>query len=78
MRNMVIDLQSSDTWKIHWTIAVNLISLHVHEEEGAICSGGDNIRFTSHNDSDEVIDELFEWLQSRYQENSETTIRGVL
>ena len=35
-----------------------------------------NIKFTSYNDANEVVDELFESLCSRYQENAETSMRG--
>ena len=35
-----------------------------------------NIKFTSYNDVDEVVDELFDSLRSRYQGNLETSRRG--
>ena len=38
-------------------------------------SRSDNIKFTSYNDADEVIDEFFKTLQSRYQRNLETQMR---
>ena len=39
-------------------------------------SSSNNIKFTSYNDANEVVDELFESLRSRYQENLETLMRG--
>ena len=37
----------------------------------------DNIKFTSYtNDANEVLNELFESLLSRYQDNLETSMRG--
>ena len=36
----------------------------------------DNIKFTSCNDTNEVINELFESLLSRFQDNLETSMRG--
>ena len=39
-------------------------------------SRSDNIKFTSNNDANEVIDELFESLRSRYLGNLETSMRG--
>ena len=36
----------------------------------------DNIKFASYNDANEVADELFESLCSRYQGNLETSMRG--
>ena len=38
-------------------------------------SKSDNIKFTSYNDANEVADELFQTLRSRYQGNLETSIR---
>ena len=39
-------------------------------------SKNDNIKFTSYNDVNEVVDELFESLISSYQRNLETSMRG--
>ena len=39
-------------------------------------STGANIKFTPYSDVNEVINELFESLYSRYQENLETSMRG--
>ena len=39
-------------------------------------SNSDNIKFTSYNDANEVADELFESLRSRYQGNLETSMKG--
>ena len=36
----------------------------------------DNIKFTSYNDGNEVVNELFESLRSRYRGNLETLLRG--
>ena len=33
LRNIIIDLQNSDAWKVHLTIAINFISSKVGEEE---------------------------------------------
>ena len=35
-----------------------------------------NIKFTSYNDGNEVVNEVFESLRSRYQGNLETSMRG--
>ena len=39
-------------------------------------SRSDNIKFASYNDANEVVDEVFESLCSRYQGNLETSMRG--
>ena len=99
MRNIIIDLQNFDTWKIRLTIAINFISSKDVEEmcvmlsrkiqlattiisskdvEGmhAMHPRRNNIKFISHNDAGEVVDELSESLRSRYQGNLETSITG--
>ena len=60
MRNIIIDLQNCDTWKIKLTIAINFISSKKAEEEGVTHSTSNNIKFTSYNDANEVADELFD------------------
>ena len=76
MRNIIIDLQNSDTWKIQLTIAINFIYSKDAEEEHVMHSRSDNIKFTSYNDANEIVDKLFESLRSRYQGNLKTSIRG--
>ena len=39
-------------------------------------SRSDNIEFTSYNDADEVVDELFESLRSRYWGSVEKSVGG--
>ena len=75
MRNIIIDLQNSETWKIQVTIAINFISSKYAEEECVMHSRSDNVEFTFYNDANEVVDELFESLRSRYQENLETSMK---
>ena len=47
LRNIIIDLQNSDTWKIQLKIAINFISSKYPEEERVMHSRSDNIKFTS-------------------------------
>ena len=69
MRNIIIDLQNSDAWKIQLTIAIDIISSKDVEEERVMDSMSNKIKFTSYNDTNEVVDELFELLRLRYQLN---------
>ena len=39
-------------------------------------STSDSIKFTSYNGANEVVDEIFESLRSRYQVNFERSMRG--
>ena len=47
------------------------ISSKYAEDERVMHSKSDNIIFTSYNDANEVDDEFFESLRSRYQDNLE-------
>ena len=76
MKNITIDLQNCDTWKIQIIIAINFISSKDAKEECVMHSRSDYMEFTSYNDADEVADELFESFLSRYQGNLETSVRG--
>ena len=55
MRDIIIDLQSSDAWKIQLTIEINFISSKDTEEERVMHSTSDNITVTSYNDANEVF-----------------------
>ena len=39
-------------------------------------SKSEDIKFTSYNDANKVVDELFDSLRLRYQDNLETSMRG--
>ena len=62
-------------WKTQLIISIDLISSKDAEEDRVMHSKSNNIKFTSYNDVDEVVDELFESLRSRYQGNLETSMR---
>ena len=48
-----------ETWTIQLTIAINFISSKVTEEQRIMHSRSNNVKLTSYNDADEVVDELF-------------------
>ena len=73
---MIIDLQNPDTWKIQLAIVINFISSKDAEKEHVMHLKKDNIKFTSYDDANEVVDELSESLHSRYQVSLETSMRG--
>ena len=59
---MIIDLKESDTRKIQITIAINFISSKDAEEERVMHSKNNDIKFSSYNDVNEVVDKLSDWL----------------
>ena len=76
MNDITIDPQESDTWKTQLIIAINVISSKYVEEEHVMPSKSDNIKFLSHKNANEVVDELLEPLPSRYRSNLDTSMRG--
>ena len=71
LRDIIIDLQESNTWKIQLTIVIIFISSKDAEEEPVMHSKSNNIKFTYYSDANAVLDELFESLCSRYQDKLE-------
>ena len=67
MRDIIINLQISDTWSIQLTIAIIFISSKDNDNECIMLSKSDNIEF--------VIG-LLESLLSRYQIDLDTSMRG--
>ena len=76
MKNVIIDLQNSDALKIQLTIAINFISSKDTKEERVTHSNSGNTKFISYNDANEVVNELFELLCSKYKDNLETSMKG--
>ena len=76
MRDTIINLQKSDSWKVQLTIEINVISSKDVDEEPVMHSKSDNIEFMLDNNANEVVNELFESLLSRYKIGLETSMRG--
>ena len=77
MKDIIIKVQKSDTWKIQLTIAVNFISPEDDDREIIMHAKSDNIEFLTYDNANEAVDELFESLLSRYQIGLETSMRGI-
>ena len=76
MRDIIVNLQNSDTWKIQLTTAINFISSKDVDEDRVMYSKSDNIEFMLYDNANEFVNELFESLLSRYQIGLETSMRG--
>ena len=74
LKNIIINFQNSDAWKIQLTIAI--ISSKDIEEARVMPSSSVNIKFTPHSDANEILHKLFKSLRSRYKENLETSMKG--
>ena len=75
LRDIIINLQKSDTWYM-LAIAINFISSKYVDEELVMHSKSDNTEFMPYDNANEVVNELFKSLLSRYQIGLETSMRG--
>ena len=76
MRNVIINLQKFDSWKIQVTIAIDFPSSKDDDEERVMHSESDNIACMSYDNANEVVNELFESFLSRYQAGLKTSMKG--
>ena len=60
------DPKKSNTWKIQLTTTINFMSSKDNEEECAMHAKSDNIEIMINDKTDEVIEETFQSLLSRY------------
>ena len=73
----MIHLQKSDTWKIQWTISINFIYSKDTDEEWIIHSKSDDMEVMTYDDTNEIIEKLFDSLLSIYQIGLETQMWGI-
>ena len=71
LKDIINNLKKPDTWKIQLTIANNFISSLNNDEERVMHSNNDNIEIMISDETDKVIEELFDSLKNRYQNNLE-------
>ena len=76
MRDIIINLQKSDTRKIRIIIVINFISSKYVDEERVMHSKSNNIEFMLYDNANEVVNEIFQSFLSRYQIGLETSMRG--
>ena len=77
IKYIINNLKKSDTWKIQLTTAINFMSSKVTKEELAMYWTSDNIEIIINDKPDEVIEEFFKLLFSRYQIGFETSTKGA-
>ena len=59
MRDIIINLQKSGTWKVQLTIAINFISSKDADEEQVMHLESNNIEFMTYGNANNIVDELF-------------------
>ena len=75
LRDIIINIQEIDTWKIQLAIAINFISSKDVDKERIMHLKSDNIEFMSYDNANEIANELFKSLLSRYQISLKTSMR---
>ena len=77
LRELISDYKNKDEWKIQLTAQINFISLKPDSDETRVMhTRSGNEEFMNSSDTDEIIEELFESLLRRYQENLQEKMRG--
>ena len=76
LKDLINNLQKSETWKTQLTISCNFISSKDIDEEYVIHLKSDNIEILTHDKIEEVIKELFKLLLSRYQIDLKTSLKS--
>ena len=77
LRELINYYKNKGEWKIQLTAQLNFISLKPGSDETRVMhTRSDNEEFMNGSDTDEIIEELFESLLQRYQENLQEKMRG--
>ena len=76
MSGIINDHKTHGEWKIYVTIAIHLISSKDSNETHTMDTGSDNMEIMIGNETDEIIEELFESLSQKYQEELEEPVKG--
>ena len=77
LRELINDYKNKGEWKIQLTAQINFISLKPGSDETRVMhTKSDNEEFMNGSDTNEIIEELFESLLQRYQENLQEKMRG--
>ena len=78
LRELINDPKNKGEWKIQLTAQINFISLRPGSDETCVMhTRSINEEFMNGSDTDEIIEELFESLLQRYQENLHEKMKGL-
>ena len=77
LRELLEEYYQKGEWKVQLTIEVNFISLKPGSDETRIMyTRSDNIEIMFGDDNDDIIEQLFESLLKKYEENLQIKMRG--
>ena len=78
LRELIEEYKQKGEWKVQLTIEVNFISLKPGSDETRIMyTRSDNIEIMFGDDNYEIIEQLFESLLQKYEENLQNKMRGL-
>ena len=73
---MINDHKTQSEWKIHLKMQINFISSKGFEETHTIHTKSCNIKIMMGNETNEIIEKLFDSFLQKYQEGLEESIRA--
>ena len=74
---LIVEYKLKGEWKVQLTIEVNFISLKPGSDETRIMyTRSDNIEIMFGDDNDDIIEQFFESLLQKYEENLQNKMRG--
>ena len=77
LRELIEEYKLKGEWKVQLTIEDNFISLKPGSDKTRImCTRSDNIEIMFGDDNDDIIEQLFESLLQKYEENLQNKMRG--
>ena len=77
LRELIEKYKLKGEWKVQLTIEVNFVSLKPDSDETRIMyTRSDNIEIMYGDDNDDIIEQLFESLLKKYEENLQNKMRG--
>ena len=76
LRDLINDHETRREWKIQLTMQINFVSSKDSEEIRTMYTKSHNIEIMMGNETDEIIEKLFESLLQNYQKDLEEPMRG--
>ena len=76
MSDILNDHKTQGEWKIHLTMAINFLSSKDSKETRTMYSKSDSIEIMMVDETEKIIEELFDSFLQRYQKNLEESMRG--
>ena len=77
LSDIINDHKTQGEWKIQLTMSINFISSKDFDETDTMHTKSDNIEIMLSSETDEIIEELFEYFLQKYQEGLEENMRGL-